>query len=84
MVWVVRAELKDDYKVFVEFNDGVKGVIDFKEKLTNDHREIIRDLLDPALFKTVTVDMDTLTWKNGVDFAPEDLYQQVKIRERVA
>ena len=77
MVWVVRAELKDGYKVFVEFNDGINGVIDFKEKLTNDHRQIIKDLLDLNKFKTVKVDMDTLCWDNGVDFAPEYLYEKI-------
>ena len=46
MVWVVKAELKDGYKIFMEFNDGISGIIDFKEKLNNDHRQIIRDLLD--------------------------------------
>jgi hypothetical protein len=77
MVWVVKAELKDGYKVFVEFNDGVNGIIDFKEKLANDHRQIIKDLLDLNKFKTVKVDMDTLCWDNGVDFAPEYLYEKI-------
>jgi uncharacterized protein YkvS len=78
MVWVVRAELKDGYKVFMEFNDGVSGIIDFKEKLNNDHRQIVRDLLDMNKFKTVKVDLDTLCWDNGVDFAPEYLYEKIK------
>jgi len=43
MVWVVRAELKDEYKIFIEFNDGINGVIDFKEKLVNDHRQSSRN-----------------------------------------
>ena len=77
MVWVVRAELKDEYKIFVEFNDGINGIIDFKEKLSNDHRQIIKDLLDLNKFKTVKVDMDTLCWDNGVDFAPEYLYEKI-------
>ena len=77
MVWVVRAELKDEYKIFVEFNDGINGIIDFKEKLSNDHRQIIKDLLDLDKFKTVKVDMDTLCWDNGVDFAPEYLYEKI-------
>ena len=81
MVWVVRAELKEEYKVFVEFNDGINGIIDFKEKLSNDHRQIIRDLLDLNKFKTVKVDMDTLCWDKGVDFAPEYLYE--KIMEKI-
>ena len=77
MIWVVKMELKNDYHVFVEFNDGTAGVIDFKDKLANDHREIIKDLLDINKFKTVKVGLDTLCWDNGVDFAPEYLYEQI-------
>ena len=78
MVWIVNAELKENYQVFVEFNDGVSGIIDFKEKLDNDHRQVIRDLLDLTKFKTVKLEVDTLCWDNGVDFAPEYLYEKVK------
>ena len=78
MVWIVKVELKDDYKVFVEFNDGMNGIIDFKEKLQNDNRQIIKDLLDLNKFKTVKLDLDTLCWDNGVDFAPEYLYEKIK------
>jgi len=78
MIWVIRAELKDDYKVFIEFNDGMNGIIDFQEKLANDHRQIVKDLLDLNKFKTVKVDLDTLCWDNGVDFAPEYLYEKIK------
>jgi hypothetical protein len=77
MVWIVNAELKDNYKVFVEFNNGINGIIDFKEKLDNDHRPIIKDLLDLEKFKTVKIGLDTLCWDNGVDFAPEYLYEQI-------
>ena len=77
MIWVIRAELKDNYKVFVEFNDGTSGIIDFEDKLNGDHRQIIRDLLDLNKFKTVRVDLDTLCWDNGVDFAPEYLYKKI-------
>ena len=44
--WVIKAELLENYKIYIEFNDGLKGVIDFKNKLMTDHREIIRELLD--------------------------------------
>jgi len=84
MVWVVKFELQEDYKVFVEFNDGASGVIDFRGKLQNDHREIIRDLLNLELFNTVRLDLDTLCWDNGVDFAPEYLYEQIKAERKVA
>jgi len=84
VVWIVNAELRENYQVFVEFNDGVSGIIDFKEKLDNDHRQVIRDLLDLNKFKTVKVEIDTLCWDNGVDFAPEYLYEKVKGEKKVA
>ena len=55
-----------------------------KEKLVNDHRQIIKDLLDLNIFRTVKVRMDTLCWDNGVDFAPEYLYEKIKEEKRVA
>jgi len=82
MVWVIKSELIEDYKVYIEFNDGVNGVIDFYNKIINDHRQIIRDLIDLDLFKTVKVNLNTLCWDNDVDFAPDFLYEQLQIEEK--
>ena len=85
MIWVVKAELRDCYKIFIEFNDGICGIIDFKENFEKDHRPIINELLDEDKFKTVKVDLDTLCWDNGVDFAPEYLYEKiVNVNNKVA
>jgi len=84
MVWLVKAKIMEDYKIFMEFNDGTNGIIDFKDKLANDHRQIIRDLLDFEKFKTVKVKMDTLCWDNGVDFAQDYLYEKIKKEESAA
>jgi hypothetical protein len=73
-------ENKGDFKVYVEFNDGFKGVIDFKEAFENDYRTWTKALSDPAMFNTVHLDRHTLCWDNGMDFAPESLYGQVKIK----
>jgi hypothetical protein len=81
MVWVVKSELMENYKVYIEFNDGVSGVIDFHDKFQNDHREIIRELLDLEKFNTVKIMLDTICWDNGADFAPEYLYDQIKIQQ---
>ena len=78
MIWVVKAELKEKYEIFIEFNDGTRGIIDFKDKLENDHRQIIKDLLDLTKFQAFRIDMDTLCWDNGADFAPEYLYEKVR------
>ena len=77
MIWVEKAELLENYKVFIEFNDGKKGVIDLHEKIMNDNRPIVNQLLNLDLFRTVKVYLDTLCWDNGVDFAPEYLYEKV-------
>ena len=84
MVHVINAELKNEYNVYVEFNDGKKGIINFKEILENDHRGIIRELLDKKLFKTLKVNLNTLCWENEVDFAPDYLYGKMKVEEKVA
>jgi len=84
MLHVIYTEIKKDFEVYVEFNDGMKGTIDFKIVLEKDHREIIRELLNKELFKTVKVNFNTLCWDNEVDFSPDYLYEQVKKQKKAA
>ena len=84
MLGVTKVLLEDNYIVSVEFNDGENGTINFKSLLEKDHRAIIRELLDLEKFKTVKIKFDTLSWENGVDFAPEYLYEQMVIQKKVA
>jgi hypothetical protein len=83
LVYVIKAELCEDYKIYIEFNNGLSGIIDFKDKITTDHREIIRELIDKSKFNKIKVERHTLCWENGVDFAPEYLYDQIKIRQKI-
>ncbi|MCL2067050.1 MAG: DUF2442 domain-containing protein [Treponema sp.] len=78
MINVIFAELKNDYNIYVEFNNGANGNIDFRKILEEDHREIIKELLNMDIFKTVKVNLNTLCWDNEVDFAPDFLYNQVE------
>jgi hypothetical protein len=84
VIRIINAELQDEYKIIVEFSDGVNGIIDFKKILEEDHREIVRELLNMELFKTVKVNLNTLCWDNDVDFAPDYLYEQIKTGKNVA
>jgi hypothetical protein len=83
MVWVVNAEILEEYKIEVKFNDGTEGIIDFKNIIEDDNREIIRELINKNIFQTVKVEYDTLVWENGVDFAPEYLYERIKTEEHI-
>jgi hypothetical protein len=84
VAYVIKAELREGYSIYIEFNDGLNGIIDFKDKITTDHREIIRELVDKNKFNKIKVERHTLCWENGVDFAPEYLYDQIKMRQKIA
>ena len=42
--------------------------------LFNDHRKIFQELKDLNKFKKFKIEFDTLSWENGLDLAPEFLY----------
>lgn len=75
---VTSAEYAGDYKIKVKFNDSTSGIADFKQKVSTDHRPIIRELQDIELFKNFWIEADTITWRNGVDFAPEFIKSLIK------
>ena len=84
IIQVIKAELLDEYKIYLEFNDGFKGIMDFLNKISTDQRDIIRELQDKEKFKKIKVERHTLCWENGVDFAPEYLYEQINNQKNVA
>ena len=74
MVWIKEAEYIEDYKIHVTFNTDESGIIDLKEVIFNDKRPVFRELVDNTKFRQFEVDFDTIVWKNGLDLAPEFLY----------
>ena len=67
-----------DYVVICEFNTGETRTVNLKEIIEKYRRindGLISKLSDPNYFKTVKLDSyGTLTWDNGVDFDPDNLY----------
>ncbi|MDQ6477617.1 DUF2442 domain-containing protein [Dyadobacter sp. LHD-138] len=67
-----------DYNISCLFNTGEVRVVELSEliakyKKINDG--LISNLADKAYFKSVKLDSyGTLTWANGVDFDPDNLY----------
>ena len=84
MIWVVQAEYKEDYKIYVKFNNGEEGVINLMSSIFNDTRPVFQELRDVNIFKKFLVDMDTITWPNGADFAPEFLHDMLKKNLKVS
>ncbi len=73
IIYVKEAKYLEDYKVELQFNDGKKGVVDLEKEL---YGTMFEPLKDKTLFSKVKVDedLDTITWENGADLAPEFLY----------
>ncbi len=75
MKWITQAQYIKNYEIWIKFNDGTEGVVDLEPTITSDHREIFRELEDEDQFKRFRVDDDTIVWENGLDLAPEYLYE---------
>ena len=73
VIWVTEAKALPGYRLWVRFSDSSQGEVDLREFITSDSREIVRQLIDPAVFGNLTVDSDTVVWANGFDLAPEYL-----------
>jgi hypothetical protein len=74
---VVEARYLGDYKVWLEFNDGRKGVVDLADEL---HGEELEALRDRDLFARFYLDygLASIAWLEGQDFPPEFLYDRLK------
>ena len=71
---VTNAKYIENYKVWLSFNDGTSGEIDLATEL---YGEIFEPLKDKTFFSSFTLEGHTLSWRNGADFAPEFLHEQV-------
>ncbi|HUB28033.1 MAG TPA: DUF2442 domain-containing protein [Tepidisphaeraceae bacterium] len=67
-----------DYTLHVRFADGTEGEIDLSGELDG---EVFTPLRDQAFFEQFRLDAElhTVVWPNGADFAPEFLYEQIKV-----
>lgn len=74
---VIEARYVGDYKVWLEFNDGRKGVVDLADELHGEQRSFLRNR---DLFSSFYLDygLASIAWLDGVDFAPEFLYERLK------
>ena len=75
LLFVKDAKYLEDYKIEVEFTDGKKGIADLKDELYGTMFEPLKDKQFFSRFK-VDEDLETVTWENGADLAPEFLYYQ--------
>ena len=75
------AEYLGEYRIFLTFDDGKRGVIDLKHELWG---EVFEPLRDVELFRRFRFDaeLDTIVWPTGAGLAPEYMYESAVASER--
>ncbi len=76
MYWDVKvAKPLADYNIYVEIEDGRKGLFDMKPYLNHG---VFKELKNIDHFNQVNVFLGALTWPNQQDVAPETLVEEMK------
>jgi len=77
LVHVTHVEVIGDYRLRLTFEDGLVGEVSFEGR---EWRGVFEPFRDPAVFAEVYVDRQfgTIAWPNGLDMAPEPLYQEAR------
>jgi hypothetical protein len=81
LVDTTGVEVVGDHRLRLTFANGTVGDVDLS---THKWRGVLEPLGDAAYFASVRVDPEsgTVAWPNGVDLAPEPLYEEAR-RNRV-
>jgi hypothetical protein len=73
---VVKVKPLPEYRLEVEFDDGVAGVVEIFPRLSG---PVFEKLRDEAMFRRVTIDQQTgaVCWPDGPDLAPDAMYARL-------
>ena|SRR6185503_17465186 len=74
---VNRAKRVRGFVIAMRFNDGTEKHIDISQWFKG---PVFKALKDPTFFAKFFLEAGTLAWPNGVDIAPETLYEAVDVR----
>jgi hypothetical protein len=75
---VVEARYIEKHTIWIRFEDGTAGEVDLSGELVGG---VFEPLKDEAYFSAFQLNADTgtLEWPNRADFAPEFLYDKVRV-----
>lgn len=74
LIWITKASYLREYQIEIEFNNNIKGVVDFKQHLD---KKIFEPLKELEIFRSFKLNSWTLEWENGADFSPEFLLENL-------
>lgn len=75
---IIKAKYLHDYRIWLEFNNGISGEVDLKDELEG---AVFGPLKNKENFKKFKVDetLRTIVWENGADLAPEFLHDHLMV-----
>lgn len=74
LVNVKKAKYQEDFRILLSFDDGLSGIVDFKNFLFAPQRKAFLRLRDVDQFKKFSLKFHTLAWGEDLDLAPEYLH----------
>ena len=77
--WLVRSvRVLPDYKLTVRFADGTEGIADLRALIFEADAGVFESLRDTDAFATAFVEDGAVTWANGIDLAPDAMYDVIR------
>nr|VFK79519.1 MAG: Protein of unknown function (DUF2442) [Candidatus Kentron sp. SD] len=70
---VKKVSARDDYEIFIEFDNDECGTLDMKPYLDFG---VFNQIRDPDRFRQVRAAFDTVEWGNGIDLDPRFVYEK--------
>lgn len=68
----------ESYRLYVKFADGIEGFVDLSSLVKSEHAGVFSKLRNYELFQNVYLDYGAVTWPDGLDLAPDAMYDAIK------
>ena len=77
MIKIIKAETIGPTQLRLTFSDGTQGDYDFAPLLAKD-TVLTRPMKTPEIFNAHFIELGALCWKNGLEFSPAALHQELQ------
>ena len=74
---VASVKVLPNFRLHIRFLDGSEGVRDLYDFIHDESAGVFAALRDPALFAQAYIDCGAVTWPNGLDLAPDAMWEDI-------